>query len=363
MTKRPDIDFLRAAFSYDSISGSVFWKPRGNKWFDSRFAFKKAGTKHAAGYLSLSLVQNGRNHIILAHIVIWALYYGRWPTNKIDHIDRCRNNNAISNLRDVTSLENNNNKAQRIGISGIAGVHASGKKWRAIACLDGKRKQFGTFLTISEAEAAYKIGLSRAIQAGQSTTYRSRMAKKTITIKGRVQLMLELFYDEVRGQFYRRYKNGDLCFHPAGHREKGGYVRIMWNGRRFAAHILAWYYVHGIWPNDLIDHIDGNKENNAIANLRDVTGSVNALNRSSVGKKTRGIRIGRNKCEGWEAAVTIKGLRHHIGTFPTFEIAKLAWQNYTDLHCPGAIRGSLLLHVPRGEKTIGVEVVEHVAVQ
>lgn len=57
------------------------------------------------------------------------------------------------------------------------------------------------------------------------------------------------------------------------------YLKYKINGINYNAHVLAWFYEHGKWPqNDVVDHIDRNRQNNRIENLRDTTYSVNAKN-------------------------------------------------------------------------------------
>ena len=50
-----------------------------------------------------------------------------------------------------------------------------------------------------------------------------------------------------------------------------GYREIEINDKKYKAHRLAWLYVYGEMPNKLIDHIDGNRSNNKISNLREAT--------------------------------------------------------------------------------------------
>jgi len=42
---------------------------------------------------------------------------------------------------------------------------------------------------------------------------------------------------------------------------------------------LAWFYYYGTWPTSILDHIDGNKQNNSILNLRESTTRENSFNR------------------------------------------------------------------------------------
>jgi hypothetical protein len=57
-----------------------------------------------------------------------------------------------------------------------------------------------------------------------------------------------------------------------------GYRYIGIGNKRYAAHRLAWMYVTGEFPKLQIDHIDGNKDNNSISNIRDCSQSDNAKN-------------------------------------------------------------------------------------
>lgn len=65
-----------------------------------------------------------------------------------------------------------------------------------------------------------------------------------------------------------------------------GYWHIRIGGTTYASHRLAWFYVHGEWPTQVIDHIDRDRSNNRIANLRDVSLSDNNRNRT-VKEKTK----------------------------------------------------------------------------
>lgn len=104
-----------------------------------------------------------------------------------------------------------------------------------------------------------------------------------------------------------------------------GYVVIKVDQVVYYAHRLAWLYVHGEWPHGQIDHIDGDKANNAIANLRDATSSQNAAGRRS--KRTiapsRGVMP---HGAGFVARIHHKGVRHYLGYFSTLEAAKAAYE-------------------------------------
>jgi hypothetical protein len=91
----------------------------------------------------------------------------------------------------------------------------------------------------------------------------------------------EIDYDPVTGVF-RWKRDGRGCFKRAG-AEAGwfrpdGYKGVGVLGRQWLCHRLAWVMVYGEEPPKIIDHIDRNKANNAISNLRDGTDGVNEIN-------------------------------------------------------------------------------------
>ncbi len=64
----------------------------------------------------------------------------------------------------------------------------------------------------------------------------------------------------------------------AGIIEAKGYRQIMLHGHRYKAHRLAWLIMTGEWPRDQIDHINGVKDDNRFANLREATNAQNKRN-------------------------------------------------------------------------------------
>jgi len=62
--------------------------------------------------------------------------------------------------------------------------------------------------------------------------------------------------------------------------KKEGYISIWINKNKYLAHRLAWFYVHGEWPPNDIDHDDHNRANNKINNLKPSNKQENAKNMS-----------------------------------------------------------------------------------
>lgn len=108
-----------------------------------------------------------------------------------------------------------------------------------------------------------------------------------------------------------------------------GYVRIKVDGRLILAHRIAWAMHFGLWPHDEIDHIDGNKSNNSIRNLRCVDRMVNMQNQRAAPSSNRSCGlIGATWLKDrscWSAQITVAGQKRHLGVFDTAEKAHAAY--------------------------------------
>jgi len=62
---------------------------------------------------------------------------------------------------------------------------------------------------------------------------------------------------------------------------KSGYRTLQLFGKTYPEHHVIWCWVHGYWPPNQVDHIDHNRANNALSNLREVTIAENAQNRTA----------------------------------------------------------------------------------
>ena len=139
----PRLEALRSDFTYDPESGEIN-RRGGGKAFVSR---------DSHGYLQ------GRvcGVLVLAHRAAWALHHGVWPQGQIDHINGCRTDNRLENLRVVSATDNARNaKVRAESSSGYPGVgwHSRHNKWIARIGVQGGQKTLGYYPTVAEAVAA-----------------------------------------------------------------------------------------------------------------------------------------------------------------------------------------------------------------
>ena len=98
-----------------------------------------------------------------------------------------------------------------------------------------------------------------------------------------------------------------------------GYIRIRLLGKCYPAHRLAWLYVYGTWPKNQIDHINRNRSDNRIANLRDVTNQQNMCNAGDYSTNTSGRKgvYWDKRDSRWRACITDNGRYLSLGYFST----------------------------------------------
>ena len=93
-----------------------------------------------------------------------------------------------------------------------------------------------------------------------------------------------------------------------------GYLRLMVDGKLYLCHRLAWLYVHGDWPTETIDHINGIKSDNRIKNLRAVSHMENCQNRPLRKDNSSGISgvCWDKSSNHWRATIAVNGKRKHL---------------------------------------------------
>ena len=138
-------------------------------------------------------------------------------------------------------------------------------------------------------------------------------------------LRLVLHYEPETGIFTwkvrtsPRIKVGDIAGCPEG----GGYLQIRVCSRGYKAHRLAWLHVYGEWPKEQLDHINRNRSDNRIANLREVTNKQNQQNRSKSSNNTSGHQgVHWDKRDSkWRARIRHNQKDIYLGLFENLEEA------------------------------------------
>ena len=120
----------------------------------------------------------------------------------------------------------------------------------------------------------------------------------------------------------------------AGTRHPSGYRRIIFCGRRYYAHRLAWLYVYGHPPKMNVDHINGIRNDNRIRNLRVVTQSQNCGNARLSAANTSGFKgvVWDKSRKKWAVRIKVNYKTIHLGRFDDIneaaKIAKAAREKY-----------------------------------
>lgn len=152
-----------------------------------------------------------------------------------------------------------------------------------------------------------------------------RFNLKLITYEIISQLKVHLDYNCITGVFtWSKPTSNRVKINDVAGRLSNGYIGISVNGIRYQAHRLAWSFIHGEIPEgSYIDHIDRDRSNNSISNLRLATKSENNRNLTiKVSNKTgyRGVSYHKS-ADKYEASLTFNRRKVYLGLFDTPELA------------------------------------------
>lgn len=137
-----------------------------------------------------------------------------------------------------------------------------------------------------------------------------------------------LEYNSKTGKFKWRVKRqGVKLDKSAGVVNGAGYEQIQIDGKRYLSHRLAWLYSYGEWPKGILDHVNRDRSDNRIENIREATRSENSVNakvrsNNRIGLKGVSFNKQRNK---FMAKIKHNGKIHFLGLFNS---AKQAHQAY-----------------------------------
>lgn len=166
----PSAELLRKLLRYEADTGKLYWRKRSLDLFKSSGSCKTWNTKYAGKEAFTAIHWKGYAYgtvlykVCRAHRVCWAIHHGSWPENEVDHINGVRTDNRISNLRDVSPLENRkNSKTPSNNSSGHIGVrwHAAAKKWQATIGVNKTSVYLGLYDKIDDAISARQLAERR----------------------------------------------------------------------------------------------------------------------------------------------------------------------------------------------------------
>lgn len=142
-----------------------------------------------------------------------------------------------------------------------------------------------------------------------------------------IKRLEELFwYDGLTGDLIRRmaagsggrFSEGEIV----GAKRPDGYLTVSIDGRQCLVHRVMSAIANSEWPHGLIDHIDGDRSNNRLINLRDVDATVNNQNRHRGAPGASGfVGVHSTNAGRWVALIKINRKVHSLGTRDTPEEA------------------------------------------
>lgn len=195
MARTADItpELCRQLLEYDAATGKLYWRARHASMFqESRWRHARRSPEWAANVWNTNnagleaFTANTEGYRVgaissvnlRAHRVAWAIHFGVWPTDHLDHINGDRSDNRISNLRDVPPAENHRNQGRKkCNKSGVNGVYWCRwtNSWRALIKVNYRNICLGRFTTLeaaasARAKAEIKFGFHE--QHGKRPAYR-----------------------------------------------------------------------------------------------------------------------------------------------------------------------------------------------
>jgi hypothetical protein len=121
----------------------------------------------------------------------------------------------------------------------------------------------------------------------------------------------------------QKARRGDI----AGTVTPDGYVVIHFDRKNHGAHRLAWFWMTGKWPVDMIDHINNQTSDNRWVNLREATNIQNLANSGRHKDNTsgfKGVKWHKQRSK-WHVQIAYNGRRFSLGLFTNIEMAALAY--------------------------------------
>ena len=147
-----------------------------------------------------------------------------------------------------------------------------------------------------------------------------------MTESERLKLLSSMLRYESGVLYWLEWRNGVRKDLIAGTVTKNGYLSVGSKGVKAYAHRIVWFMHNGEIPSGFdIDHINHNRLDNRIENLRLASRSENLKNKGVVLSSSGEMGVYWSKAAGkWEASLQVDGRKVYLGLFDTVELAKSA---------------------------------------
>lgn len=192
-----------------------------------------------------------------------------------------------------------------------------------------------TVRTLTASEFRQPFQERQGITSDQSFVKNGRSNSQGNTMPIVQKLSARLTADCARFLFNYEPETGIFTRRDHPHRTVGalsdGYLLFKVSGRTYRAHRVAWLYMYGQWPADQIDHINGDRADNRIANLRACSNAVNMQNQRNATAKSKTGILGvsfikqKRKPHRWRAHIKVNKKDIFLGTFESAQEARDAY--------------------------------------
>lgn len=156
-------EYLKRILDYNPDTGEFRWKEKIARCIR---VGNVAGNMEMSGYYRITIHGNP----FPSHRLAWFYYYGKWPTQIIDHINRIKSDNRIVNLRDCSMRDNSHNSSTTNDY--YVGTHPSARgKWAAAIHVEQRRIHLGVFNDREDARNKYLEALDKLLKEGSNSDY------------------------------------------------------------------------------------------------------------------------------------------------------------------------------------------------
>jgi len=126
-----------------------------------------------------------------------------------------------------------------------------------------------------------------------------------------------LNYNPETGRLRRVLTSGQLSNRYADSQKRNGYRYVKLKGRRYAAHQLVWLLHYGVAPCGIVDHVNRDRQDNRVTNLRVVTAAENAQNAGIRADNASGYRgvCWHKRTKTWQVRIRAQGEHKFVGHF------------------------------------------------